>query len=407
MNYQARGRAVLAVESLEDGMSNESRPRIATQLLRGLLIAFLLVAVFVCFFLVPGSRPGAAKFHKRVVIVYCAQDQTYAEPLMKQFEQETGIKVKAVYDSEAVKTVGLANRLLAERSHPQCDIFWGNEELRTRLLAAQSVFREANGWAAFGYRSRRIVVNTNLVSFAKPTPNPSKEGSSGTALAGGSSPLGRGQGWIAPSSLLDLTNSIYRGKVALAYPQFGTTGTHMNALRQLWGESNWLAWCRALVANDAKLVDGNSVVVKLVGRGEAAIGLTDSDDILAGQREGLPVAMLPVGQTFLSAGAGDLPAARTNTGLESPVNRQARKPALQSEMLLIPNTVAVIRNAPHPAAAQKLFDWLQQPAVAQRLVEANALESPDNPAAGFGPDWPALLRDLDATTKQLNEVFLK
>ena len=32
---------------------------------------------------------------------------------------------------------------------------------------------------------------------------------------------------------------------------------------------------RALVANEAKLVDGNSVVVKLVGRGEAAIGLTD------------------------------------------------------------------------------------------------------------------------------------
>ena len=76
---------------------------------------------------------------KAVVILYCAQDQTYAEPLLKQFEQETGIKVKTVYDSEAVKTVGLANRLLAERSHPQCDVFWGNEELRTRLLAAQNV----------------------------------------------------------------------------------------------------------------------------------------------------------------------------------------------------------------------------------------------------------------------------
>ena len=103
--------------------------------------------------------------NKKTVILYCAQDQTYAEPLLKQFEQETGIRVKAVYDSEAVKTVGLANRLLAERSHPQCDVFWGNEELRTRLLAAQNVFRETNGWAAFGYRSRRIVVNTNLVSL--------------------------------------------------------------------------------------------------------------------------------------------------------------------------------------------------------------------------------------------------
>ena len=35
-----------------------------------------------------------------------------------------------------------------------------------------------------------------------------------------------------------------------------------------------------------------------------------------------------VGQTFLSAGSGDFPVARWNTGLESPVNRQAGKPAL-------------------------------------------------------------------------------
>ncbi len=35
-----------------------------------------------------------------------------------------------------------------------------------------------------------------------------------------------------------------------------------------------------------------------------------------------------VGQTFLSAGSDDFPVARGNTGLESPVNRQAGKPAL-------------------------------------------------------------------------------
>ena len=37
-----------------------------------------------------------------------------------------------------------------------------------------------------------------------------------------------------------------------------------------------------------------------------------------------------VGQTFLSAGSGDFPVARAETGLESPVNRQAGKPALLS-----------------------------------------------------------------------------
>src|SRR5664279_3964160 len=92
------------------------------------------------------------------VILYCAQDQVFAEPLLAEFTRQTGIRARAVFDSEAVKTVGLANRLLAEKDHPQCDVFWGNEELRARQLAAQGVFRATNGFTTFGFRSRRIVI---------------------------------------------------------------------------------------------------------------------------------------------------------------------------------------------------------------------------------------------------------
>src|SRR5882762_608636 len=97
------------------------------------------------------------------VVVYTSQDQVYVEPILKEFEQQTGFKVRAVHDSEAVKTVGLVNRLLAEKNHPQCDLFWNNEELRTRQLAAQGIFEK---WAAMGYRSRRIAINTNQLSLA-------------------------------------------------------------------------------------------------------------------------------------------------------------------------------------------------------------------------------------------------
>src|SRR4029077_7131803 len=126
--------------------------------------------------LLPLLNSARARKENRV-IVYCAQDRVYAEPVFHDFEKQTGLKVRAVYDSEAVKTVGLANRLLAERSHPQCDVFWGNEEMRTRQLAAQNLFRDTNGWSAFGYRSRRIVINTNVLQLA-----------------------------AAPNSLLELTN---------------------------------------------------------------------------------------------------------------------------------------------------------------------------------------------------------
>ena len=286
-----------------------------------------------------------ASERKHEAVAYCAQDQAYAEPIFREFEKETGLKVRVVYDNEAVKTVGLANRLLAERSHPQCDVFWGNEEMRTRQLTAQDVFLKTNGWAAFGYRSRRIVINTKHVSVTS-----------------------------APRSLLELTNETWHGRVALAYPQFGTTATHFHALRQLWGDPAWENWCRALSAGKPLLVDGNSVVVATVGRGDAWIGLTDSDDIAAGQREGLPIASLP----------------------------------MNGETLLIPNTVAITQFAPHPEAARQLFDYLQRPEVIERLIAAKALEGVDGISAStLLVDWDSLLRELEGTTTKLNEIFLR
>src|SRR5439155_23257727 len=139
------------------------------------------------------------------VTVYASQDQVYSEPILSEFTRETGIRVRAVYDSEAVKTIGLVNRLIAEGPNPKCDVFWNNEELRTRQLEARGILRETNSWAAMGYRTRRVVVNTNFLSLES-----------------------------APHSLLELTNAIWKGKVALAYPLSGTTATHLLALRQHW-----------------------------------------------------------------------------------------------------------------------------------------------------------------------------
>ena len=278
------------------------------------------------------------------VIVYAAQDQVFAEPMLKEFEQTTGIRVRTVFDSEAAKTVGLANRLLAEQRHPQCDVFWGNEELRTRQLAAAGVFRATNGWASFGYRSRRLAMRAD-----------------GNAVP-------------APSSWSDLTNAAYRGKISMANPIFGTTATHLMALRQRWGESNWLVWCRALAANKPFIVDGNSVAVKFLVRGETALALTDSDDIKAEIREGAKLQALP----------------------------------MTDDTLLIPNTVAVVNGCPHPDAAQKLFEFLQTSAVADRLIAVHALEgawSKDVSTSTLQPDWDALVRDLDKATEQLKEIF--
>ena len=276
-------------------MKNLSRKSIAT-FAGAALIATLLLGVF---FQRASARGGGG-----TVVIYTSQDEEYADPIFKEFTKQTGIKVLPVFDSEAVKTVGLVNRLLAESRNPQCDVFWNNEEMRTRLLAAHNIFRETNGWALLGWRTRRLVVNTNLLPLAK-----------------------------APRHFSDATNEMWRGKVALAYPLFGTTSTHFLALRQHWGDAAWQDWCRALVRNKPFLVDGNSVVVKMVGGGEAWFGFTDSDDIASEQREGLPVVALP----------------------------------LSDENLVLHNTAGGIRGCPHPTESPRLLQYLQSAEVPQRL----------------------------------------
>ena len=307
---------------------------------RASLLRLFCLSAGVLLFAGSGCRPAATP----EVVVYASQDQVHAEPILNEFSRATGIKVRAVYDSEAVKTVGLANRLLREASNPQCDVFWNNEELRTRQLEAREVLRETNAWARIGYRSRRIVINTNLVRV----PN-------------------------TPASLALLTNAEWRGKVAVAYPLFGTTATHFLALRQRWGAQSWEAWCRALHANKPLLVEGNSVVVNFVGRGEAWVGLTDSDDVAAGLRAGLPIAAFPI----------------------------------SDESLLIPNTVAIIRGARNPQAAEQLSQFLQQPSTVERLMAAGALEGPQPGQAGLVVDWDGLLKDLESATETLRAIFVR
>jgi len=281
------------------------------------------------------------------IVVYTSQDKVFAEAMFRLFTEETGIGVRAVFDSEAVKTVGLANRLLAEKRNPRCDVFWSNEELRTRQLAAQDVFDETTGWRPFGFRSRRLVINTNLVPIAE-----------------------------APRRFQDLTNAVLRGRLAMAYPLFGTTCTHLLALRSRQSPEGWTAWCEGLMANRPMIVDGNSVVVRQVGRGEAAIGMTDSDDIAAGQSEGFPIAALP----------------------------------LAPDSLLIPNTAGLVRGGPNPVGGRQFVQWLTRPETAYRLAALNAIEGidPDRVSGPtLVPNWQAMLRDLESATHALKQVFVR
>ena len=70
------------------------------------------------------SLNPACKRTAREVVVYTSVDQVFSEPLFKEFERQSGITVRAVFDTEETKSTGVLNRLIAEAPHPQADVFW-------------------------------------------------------------------------------------------------------------------------------------------------------------------------------------------------------------------------------------------------------------------------------------------
>src|SRR5438094_8168992 len=91
------------------------------------------IGVLVTLGLIPiltSCRPTSS----RTVVVYVSEDQVFSEPILKDFERETGITVKSVFDSEESKSTGVMNRIIAEKDNPQADVYWANEPVRPDAL---------------------------------------------------------------------------------------------------------------------------------------------------------------------------------------------------------------------------------------------------------------------------------
>ena len=65
------------------------------------------------------------------VVLYCAQDQEFADAVLADFNRETGLTVTPKFDTEADKSVSLVTELQHEAQRPRCDIHWNNEIVGT------------------------------------------------------------------------------------------------------------------------------------------------------------------------------------------------------------------------------------------------------------------------------------
>jgi iron(III) transport system substrate-binding protein len=282
----------------------------------------------------------------REVTAYVSADRPFSEPIMTEYQRQSGVRVNVVYDTEETKSTGLANRLLAEKGRPQADVFWSNEPVRTLVLKSRGVlapyqspaaaniasaFKDPEGyWTGFAARLRVIVYNTGKVA------------------AGG-----------APQSVLDLADPRWKGQVAIADPRFGSTSFHVAALYAELGDERADEFFRKLKANDVKVVDGNSVVRDMVARGDVSVGLTDTDDVNVALEAKQPVAMV-------------LP---DRNGMGVPV---------------MPNMVSLVDGAPHGDEGKRLIDYLLSPDVERRLAESEAVQIPLHPGVAGPRNLPSI-----------------
>lgn len=266
------------------------------------------------------------------VVVYTSHDQVFSEPILKDFEKTTGIIVRAVYDTEETKSTGVALRIVAERGRPQADVFWANEPLRPAMLKHQGLlaayqspsadgipprYRDPDGyWTGFAARARVIVYNTNEMKSGE-----------------------------APSSVLDLVNPRWKGRAGLANPLFGTTTTQVAALFALWGDTEAKKFLDGIKANGVKIVTSNGEAKDLVASGELAWAFADTDDASEALEQHKPVGVVYPDQNGLGT-------------------------------LVMPNVVALVKGAPHPAPAKKLIDYLLSPRVEEQLAKSGAAQIP-------------------------------
>ena len=269
------------------------------------------------------------------VVLYVALDRNHSEPIVRAFEEATGLRVDAQYDIEASKSVGLRRRLQAEADNPRCDVFWNNEAAQTVLLADAGLlqpYEPANAidipaalkspehlWTGFAARGRVLIVNTELL------PDPAA--------------------W--PTGMADFLDPAFAGNVGMARPLTGTTAAHAGVLIAQDGWEATAALFAGMRENDVRFGSGNAHLMQLVRDGKLHFGWTDTDDYRAAELADKPVAMVVPDQ-----GPGE------------------------RGLILIPNTVGLVTGAPHPEAGKQLIDFILSRKVERLLAESSSCQIP-------------------------------
>lgn len=219
------------------------------------------------------------------LVVYCPHPLEFINPLVSEFESQTGIKVEVI----AAGTGELLKRVESEQANPLGDIFWGGSlsTMKPQMALFESYQSVNEEFVQEGMKNVEgtltrftdipsvIMVNTDLI------------------------------GDIEINGYEDLLNPELKGKIAHCDPSKSSSSyEHLINMLYAMGKGNpddgW-DYVNKLCENlDGKLLSGSSAVYKGVADGEYVVGLTFEEGAAKYVADGAPVKVVYMEEGVIS-----------------------------------------------------------------------------------------------------------
>jgi iron(III) transport system substrate-binding protein len=203
------------------------------------------------------EQAAATEAASEPLTIYSGRSEELVEPIIDQFEADTGIEVEVRYADSGQ----LAAQIVEEGERTPADVFFAQDagalgavsgeglasELpQATLDAVPEAYRAADGtWVGISGRARVVVYDPRQVSEDE-----------------------------LPDSVDDLTDPRWESQVGIA-PANASFQSFVTAMRVLDGEDAAQEWLAGMVANDAQVFEGNTPILDGVDNGVVAAGLTN------------------------------------------------------------------------------------------------------------------------------------
>jgi iron(III) transport system substrate-binding protein len=211
------------------------------------------------------------------VVVYVEPPRRIAGPVLKTFEEQTGIHVEATYRENLGERFFPTLRARAEQG--TVDLFWGETPLSAYEIVEAGLavpFRPAGArpvpgqyrdrefrWIGFAVNPRVIIYNSNILKRED-----------------------------APTETTDLVKPPWAGKGAMPRIADGPAGFQAAALFMLWGPDRARTFFESLRAGGTRIVEDDRAVRQLVAAGAAQWGMIGLDQAICAKREAEPINIL-------------------------------------------------------------------------------------------------------------------